>query len=155
MPPSRPARGWTLTPAGKHVELTDLPLNIIPLGDGKHTLVTCNGCNAHQLSLIDLAEPRIVDQLTVRQSWFGLALAPASGNIWWSGGGAGMLHSFALADSKLKRTSPNEPEPGKGKKKDQVKLKTGSSRCARGQWPPPRMRRPSGWRPGGGQLQAL
>ena len=28
--------GWTLTPAGKHVPLTDLPLNIAPLADGRH-----------------------------------------------------------------------------------------------------------------------
>jgi hypothetical protein len=29
--------GWILTPVGKHVTLTDLPLNIIPLGDGKES----------------------------------------------------------------------------------------------------------------------
>ena len=28
--------GWTITPAGKQVPLSDLPLNIVPLADGKH-----------------------------------------------------------------------------------------------------------------------
>ena len=28
--------GWHLTPAGKHVLLTDLPLNIVALRDGRH-----------------------------------------------------------------------------------------------------------------------
>ena len=31
--------GWTITPAGKQLTLTDLPLNIHPLRDGKHVLV--------------------------------------------------------------------------------------------------------------------
>ena len=30
--------GWHLTPAGKHFITTDLPLNIVPLKDGKHAL---------------------------------------------------------------------------------------------------------------------
>ena len=34
--------GWKLTPAGTHVETSDLPLNIIPSKDGKRALVaTC------------------------------------------------------------------------------------------------------------------
>jgi YVTN family beta-propeller protein len=111
--------GWTLTPAGKHVQLTDLPLNIVPLGDGKHALAASSGYNAHQLALIDLSGLRVVDKKTVRQSWFGLALGPADGPIWWSGGGANMLHTFTLADGKLERTSPDEPEPEKKKKKEQ------------------------------------
>ena len=38
--------GWTITPAGGQVALTDLPLNIIPLADGKHALVATSGYNA-------------------------------------------------------------------------------------------------------------
>ena len=113
--------GWTLTPAGKHVPLTDLPLNIIPLGDGKHALAASSGYNAHQLALVDLPGLRVVDRQTVKQSWFGLALAPADGTIWWSGGGAGMLHRFTLADGKLTRTGPDEPELEGKKKKRQGK----------------------------------
>jgi YVTN family beta-propeller protein len=120
--------GWLLTPAGTHATLTDLPLDIIPLSDGKHALVATSGYNAHQLSLVDLAEPRIVDQQTVRQSWFGLAHEPGSGTIWWSGGGADLVHTFLLAGDKLKRTSPDEPEPPKGKKKDQAAIKSAGFR---------------------------
>src|SRR3954470_17487130 len=35
--------GWTLTPAGRHVVLTDLPLNIIPLAGGRQGLVGNRG----------------------------------------------------------------------------------------------------------------
>ncbi len=88
--------GWTITPAGAQVDLTDLPLNILPLADGKHALVATNGFNDHQLSLVDLAEKAVVAKQDVRQSWFGLAHDPATGRLWWAGGGNAMIHTYSL-----------------------------------------------------------
>jgi YVTN family beta-propeller protein len=105
--------GWTLTPAGRHVTLTDLPLNIIPLSDNKHALVATSGYNKHELSLINLETQKIEDSQTERQSWYGLVLAPKEDQVWWSGGGANMLHTFDLRDGKLTRTSPAEGEAKK------------------------------------------
>jgi YVTN family beta-propeller protein len=102
--------GWTVSPVGQQVILSDLPLNILPLADGKHALVATSGYNQHELSLVDLTAAKVVDRQTVRQSWFGLALAPAGDKVWWSGGGANMLHTFGLGDHKLSRTSPAEPD---------------------------------------------
>jgi hypothetical protein len=34
-----------------------------------------------------LPDLKVVDQETVKQSWFGLVLAGAEGEIWWSGSG--------------------------------------------------------------------
>lgn len=101
--------GWTLKPAGEHVSLADLPLNIIPLPDNRHALAATSGYNVHELSLIDLQERKVVDHQTVRQSWFGLALAPEGDRVWWSGGGGNVLHAFRLADRHLSRTSGPEP----------------------------------------------
>ena len=53
--------GWTLKPAGEHVVLADLPLNIVPLADSRHALAATSGYNAHELSLIDLQERKVVD----------------------------------------------------------------------------------------------
>jgi YVTN family beta-propeller protein len=103
--------GWTVTPAGKHVVLTDLPLNIIPLADNRHALVATSGYNKHDISLIDLTTQQVVDKQTVRESWFGLTLAPEQDRVWCSGGGANMLHTYDLKDRKLTRTSKAEPEP--------------------------------------------
>jgi YVTN family beta-propeller protein len=110
--------GWTLTPAGKHVTLTDLPLNIIPLADNRHALVATSGFNKHELSLVNLDTQKVEDSQTVHQSWYGLALAPKENQVWWSGGGANVLHTFDLRDGKLTRTSPADPDP---KKKDDAK----------------------------------
>jgi YVTN family beta-propeller protein len=114
--------GWTLTPVGKQVTLTDLPLNIIPLADSKHVLVATSGFNKHELSLIDLNDPKVVANQTVRQSWFGLALSPEADRVWWSGGGGDRLHTFTLKDNQLSRTSPDEPDPAKLTKEEKDKL---------------------------------
>jgi YVTN family beta-propeller protein len=111
--------GWTISPVGRQVPLTDLPLNIIPLADGKRALVATSGYNKHELALIDLDTATVMQKETVRQSWYGLVYAGSagSGRIWWSGGGADMLHTFQLQENKLTRTGPLEPAPeGKGKK---------------------------------------
>lgn len=115
--------GWTLTPAGDHVTLADLPLNILPLADGKRALVATSGYNAHELSLVDLDTKAIVAKSTVRESWFGLAHDATSGRIWWSGGGTGIVHAFDLKGEMLTRTGPAEPEPAKAKAKTKAKAK--------------------------------
>ena len=103
--------GWTLTPAGDQVTLTDLPLNIIPLADGTHALVATSGYNAHELSLVDLERKAVVAKSTVRESWFGLAHDAKSGRVWWSGGGMGIIHAFELKGETLTRVGPPEPDP--------------------------------------------
>jgi YVTN family beta-propeller protein len=131
--PSRPGvtekgyllpNGWTISPAGRQVTLTDLPLNIVPLADGKHVLTATSGYNKHELVLIELESGRVVDKQTVFQSWFGLAKSVDDTRIWWSGGGAGVLHQYELADGKLKRTSADEPPLPKSDEKTEKKKPT-------------------------------
>ncbi|MHC5538602.1 bifunctional YncE family protein/alkaline phosphatase family protein [Singulisphaera rosea] len=107
--------GWTLTPAGDQVALTDLPLNIVPLADSQHALVATSGFNPHKLSLVDLKSKSIVGEEGARQSWFGLALDESSSKVWWSGGGADQIHTFDLRGTTLSKTSVPEAEPVKGK----------------------------------------
>src|SRR5207248_3756418 len=108
--------GWTISPAGQQVVLSDLPLNIIPLADNKHALVATSGYNKHELCLVDLATKTVADRQTVGQSWFGLAFDPEGNKIWWAGGGANMVHTFALKDRKLTRSSPADPDVSKAGK---------------------------------------
>lgn len=100
--------GWTITPAGEQIELTDLPLNIVPLPNGPHVLVASSGYNAHELALIDIATKRRLDTATVRESWFGLIFDPSKGVAHWSGGGGNQIHSYKLEGGKLQRLG--EPE---------------------------------------------
>ncbi|HZY83233.1 MAG TPA: hypothetical protein VFE78_00265, partial [Gemmataceae bacterium] len=113
--------GWTITPAGRQTVLTDLPLNVLPLPGNKYALVATSGFNKHELSVVELETGKVVDQQAVRQSWYGLALAEGGQRVWWSGGGAGTLHTFDLQNNKLTRTSPDEPAPARGKDKEKDK----------------------------------
>jgi YVTN family beta-propeller protein len=101
--------GWTLTPAGDQVPLTDLPLNILPLPDGQRALVASSGYNAHELVLVDLETKARRHTATVRESWFGMAATPNGQDVWLSGGGGDVIHHFRLQDNELTRLG--EPEP--------------------------------------------
>ena len=108
--------GWTVTPAGDQVITTDMVLDVRPLADGKHALVASSGFNDHDLMVVDLASKQVVDKETVRQSWFGLALDPEAGKVWWSGGGGDRIHGFDLKGHELTRTTPSDmpvPAPPK------------------------------------------
>lgn len=102
--------GWTLTPAGEQITLTDMPLNIVPLADGQQVLVASSGYNQHELCLISLADKKIKSREKVRQSWFGLALNGEQNKVWWAGGGSDILHAYSLTAGELKRSGPEEPD---------------------------------------------
>jgi YVTN family beta-propeller protein len=103
--------GWHLTPVGKHIVTTDLPLNIIPLADNRHALVASSGFNAHDLMVVDITgQPQVVAKMTQRQSWYGLATDAAQRKVWWSGGGENRLHMFELAGNKLTRVGKADPD---------------------------------------------
>lgn len=103
--------GWTLSPAGDQVILTDLPLNILPLADSRHALAASSGYNAHNLVLVDLIEKKVVASESVRQSWFGLAHDSSSERLWWSGGGGDTIHAFERNGQSLRRLGEPEPKP--------------------------------------------
>src|SRR4051812_7161576 len=100
--------GWTISPVGRQVPLTDLPLNILPLANNRHALVATSGYNAHQLSVIDLEEAKTVGSEVAHQSWYGLAKEPAGDRVWWSGGGGDRLHTFQLKGPEISRI--DEPD---------------------------------------------
>jgi YVTN family beta-propeller protein len=115
--------GWTISPAGRQVTTTDLPLNILPLADSRHALVATNGYNKHELSLIDVGTGTVIASEPATHSWFGLALSPNQDKIWWSGGGGNRLHTFDLKDKRLMRTSKPDPYPEKLTQKDRDMLR--------------------------------
>jgi len=104
--------GWTISPAGKQVTLTDMPFNIIALADNRHALVASSGYNEHKLVLVDLESQKIVSSQTTPSSWFGLALSAEQNKVWWSGGGSDRLHTYDLKDATLVPTGSPEPPIG-------------------------------------------
>jgi YVTN family beta-propeller protein len=117
--------GWTITPAGAQVELPDLPLNLIPLPDGRHALAATSGFNDHVLAVVDLQDRKVVAKETVKESWFGLAHDPAGKRVWWAGGGASLVHEYTLnANVALTRNGPAEADRSKLSKKEKAAQKS-------------------------------
>lgn len=115
--------GWHLTPVGKHIESSDMVLNIRPLADNRHAIATTNGFNEHKLMLLDLVDQKIVAEEKSLQSWFGLAMDAAESKVWWSGGGAGYLHHFLLKDKSWQRVSQPEPDSAKYSREELMALR--------------------------------
>lgn len=115
--------GWHITPAGRQIETTDLLLNILPLKDSKHAVIATSGFNEHNIALVNLETGSFVAKESVRQSWFGLAMSADEKKLTWSGGGAGRLHTFDVADGKLTRTSELEPDVRSMKREEVAALK--------------------------------
>ena len=87
--------GWRIAPAGKQIPVGTLPLNILRLSDG-HLLVTVDGHAANGLWTLDPLAARVVDSLTFRSAWLGLAKRGGAGGradtVWASGGSTNRVY---------------------------------------------------------------
>jgi YVTN family beta-propeller protein len=80
--------GWKITPAGKILTLAgDMPLRVLPLSDGRRTLVLTGGYHDHSLSIVDIAGGKILRTLELGKDWAGLATDSAGSTVYVSGGG--------------------------------------------------------------------
>jgi YVTN family beta-propeller protein len=89
--------GWTLTPEGAQIPVSDLPLNMVLSRDGRYLLVTTNGNGAQTIEVIDLNANKSVQTIEVKKSWLGLAFAADGKRFFVSGGDDNevMLYDFA------------------------------------------------------------
>src|SRR5262245_50177431 len=78
--------GWTLTPEGQQIPVSDLPLNMVLSKDGQYLLVTTNGNGDQTINVIDLRTNASVQNISVKKSWLGLEFAPDGKQFYVSGG---------------------------------------------------------------------
>ncbi len=115
--------GWHITPVGRQIETTDLLLNILPMKDSKHAVIATSGFNEHNIALVNIDTGSFVSKEMAYQSYYGLALSADEKKVLWSGGGAGRLHTFDLADDKLTRTSESEQNPRSMRREEATALR--------------------------------
>ncbi|HMV46269.1 MAG TPA: beta-propeller fold lactonase family protein [Blastocatellia bacterium] len=91
------SNGWTLTPEGRQIPISDLPLNMELSNDGRYLLVTTNGNGDQTINVIDLAANANVQTIKVKKSWLGLNFAPDGKRFYVSGGDDNevMVYDFA------------------------------------------------------------
>src|ERR671933_744032 len=74
--------GWGLTPAGRHVTTTDLPLKLVLSPDGKTLAAVHGGYNEEGLTLIDVERGSVSQFLPLKSAWNGVAFSADGHTIW-------------------------------------------------------------------------
>lgn len=92
--------GWTLTPEGKQIPVSDLPMNMILTNDGRYLLVTTNGNGDQTVDIIDLTAGQSVQTIKVAKSWLGIALTPDNKRFFVSGGDDNEILMYDFAAGK-------------------------------------------------------
>jgi YVTN family beta-propeller protein len=93
--------GWTLSPAGRFVPLGDLPLNIAVSASKKYIAVTNNGQSVQSIQLINPSTEKILDNVVVPKSWYGLQFSANEKFLYASGGNDNWIMQYAIVNNKL------------------------------------------------------
>ncbi len=95
--------GWSLTPAGRSVEVGDLPLNIAVSASKKLMAVTNNGQGKQTIQLIDPNTEGVLDNIEIPKSFYGLKFSKDEKHLYASGGNDNIIIKYAIENNKLKR----------------------------------------------------
>lgn len=93
--------GWTLEPAGRSLPLGDLPLKIAVSNSKKLMAVTNNGQSVQSIQLINPATEKILDNIVVAKSWYGLKFSTDEKFLYASGGNDNWILKYGIENNKL------------------------------------------------------
>ncbi len=93
--------GWRIAPAGRHVMVGDLPLDMLVSPDGRWGIVTNNGYAKPTLTVVDLKTLSVVEKTAIPDAWLGLAWHPDGKRLFVSGGADGTVREFLWKPGKL------------------------------------------------------
>ncbi|HZH36811.1 MAG TPA: YncE family protein, partial [Flavisolibacter sp.] len=96
--------GWHLSPAGTTLPLGDLPLNIALSSSKKWMAVTNNGQSVQSLQLINPITEKVVDNVVIPKSWYGLKFSADEKFLYASGGNDNWILKYAVRDNRLQLT---------------------------------------------------
>jgi YVTN family beta-propeller protein len=95
--------GWSLSPAGRSLPLGDLPLNIAVSASKKWVAVTNNGQSTQTLQLIDIKNEKLLHDIVIPKSWYGLKFADHDQSLYASGGNDNRILKYSITPGyKLK-----------------------------------------------------
>ncbi|HKO81629.1 MAG TPA: bifunctional YncE family protein/alkaline phosphatase family protein [Chitinophagaceae bacterium] len=93
--------GWRLSPAGRSLPLGDLPLNIAVSSTKKLIAVTNNGQSVQSIQLINAKTEKIIDNVVIPKSWYGLKFSADEKMLYASGGNDNWIIQYAIVNNKL------------------------------------------------------
>src|SRR5476651_592611 len=93
--------GWKLSPAGRSLQLGDLPLNMQLSASGRLLAVTNNGESIQSVQLIDPKNEKLLDEKIVGKAWYGLAFTHDEKKLYVAGGNDNCILSFDINGTKF------------------------------------------------------
>jgi DNA-binding beta-propeller fold protein YncE len=93
--------GWKLTPAGKHVEVGPLPLNMVVTKNGKYAVITNNGLGENSLSVINIKDVKEVQRVILSNAWYGLTFNADESRLFVSGGNNNVVYIYNFNSGRL------------------------------------------------------
>jgi DNA-binding beta-propeller fold protein YncE len=93
--------GWTLSPAGRSLPLGDLPLNIAVSPSQQLIAVTNNGQSVQSIQLIHTKTEKVLDNIVIPKSWYGLTFSADEKFLYASGGNDNWILQYAVNNNKL------------------------------------------------------
>jgi DNA-binding beta-propeller fold protein YncE len=87
---------WALKPAGRHLEVGDLPVNVALHPTNEFAAVLCAGFGPHEIVVIDLnaERTRVLSRVQIHQAFYGLAWTADGKQLFASGGEDDVVHAF-------------------------------------------------------------
>ncbi len=92
--------GWSLSPAGRSLELGDLPLNIAVSASQRLMAVTNNGQGRQTIQLIDPVKEKVLHSVEIPKSFYGLAFSKDEKFLYASGGNDNWILKYAIESRK-------------------------------------------------------
>ncbi len=93
--------GWSLRPAGRHVELGDLPVNVAVHPDGKYAAVLHAGYSQHEVILVDLAAGTVAARTNLAETFYGLVFSRDGRKLYCSGSSGELVYELEFSGGKL------------------------------------------------------
>lgn len=95
--------GWKISPVGRSFDLGDLPLNMAVSKSSKFMAVTNNGQSVQTIQLIDVQSEKVIDQVEIEKSWYGITFTSDEKYLYVSGGHDNRILKYEISNQKLKR----------------------------------------------------
>jgi YVTN family beta-propeller protein len=93
--------GWRLSPAGRHLPVGTLPLNVVQTPDSKYLIVTNNGLATPSLTIVDIASWTVKTSLSMDNAWYGLVWNSSGTRLYSAGADQNSVQELSYADGAL------------------------------------------------------
>ena len=96
--------GWRLSPAGRQLDVGDLPLSFDVSPDGRYAVVTNNGEGPQSVSVVDIGSWQVTRTIPVAKSWLGIRFLGDGARFALSGGTDDKVFIYDFAGGNVARS---------------------------------------------------